>query len=267
MKIAVAQMTSVDDVEKNFLECEKAVHQAAGRSAKIIFFPENCLYMRIKEGEKISGLSAADPVFQKLADLSQKHQIALHLGSVPLREGDKLSNATIFISAGQVRVTYRKIHLFDIELEGQKPIRESDVFRGGGQPEILEFEDWKFGQSICYDVRFAELYLAYAKAQVDAILIPSAFLVPTGEAHWDVLTRARAIESQAFVIAAAQAGTHSGVRGGHRSTYGHSVVIDPWGRKLVEGSGDKDEVFVVELDRKLIQSVRGQIPMQSHRRL
>lgn len=260
-------MTSVDDVEKNFLRCEKVIREAAAQSVKIVFFPENCLYMRIKEGEKIPGFSIADPVFQKLIDLSKKFHIALHLGSVPLREDDKLSNATIFICDGELKLTYRKIHLFDIELEGHKPIRESDVFHRGMQPEILEFEGWRLGQSICYDLRFAELYLAYAKAHVDAILIPSAFLVPTGEAHWDVLTRARAIESQAFVIAAAQAGTHVGVRGGQRSTYGHSLVVDPWGRKLVEGSGDQEEVLIVELDRKLIQSVRGQIPMQSHRRL
>src|SRR6185312_9241342 len=205
-------MTSVDDVEKNFLQCEKAIIEAAAQSAKIIFFPENCLFMRIKEGEKILGLSVADPVFQKLSDLSKKHKIALHLGSVPLREDGKL------------KLTYRKIHLFDIELEGQKPIRESDVFHQGARPEILEFEGWKLGQSICYDLRFSELYQAYAKAQVDAILVPTAFLVPTGQAHWEILLRARAIESQAFVIAAAQAGNHVGVRGGQRSTYGHSLV-------------------------------------------
>lgn len=261
-------MTSVDDVEKNFLQMEKAILLAAAQSAAIVFFPENCLYMRIKEGEEIPGVSIADPVFQKLTDLSKKHRVSLHLGSVPLREGGKLSNATIFIENGNLKLTYRKIHLFDIELEGHKPIRESDVFHRGLQPEILEFEDWRFGQSICYDLRFAELYLAYAKEKVDAILIPSAFLVPTGQAHWDVLTRARAIESQAFVIAAAQAGTHVSVRGsGQRSTYGHSLVVDPWGRKLVEASPDRAEVLIVELDKKLIQSVRGQIPMHSHRRL
>lgn|SRR6185312_10309281 len=260
-------MTSVDDVEKNFLQCEKAIIEAAAQSAKIIFFPENCLFMRIKEGEKILGLSVADPVFQKLSDLSKKHKIALHLGSVPLREDEKLSNATIFIEDGKLKLTYRKIHLFDIELEGQKPIRESDVFHQGARPEILEFEGWKLGQSICYDLRFSELYQAYAKAQVDAILVPSAFLVPTGQAHWEILLRARAIESQAFVIAAAQAGNHVGVRGGQRSTYGHSLVVDPWGRKLVEGSADKAEVLFVELDKTLIDSTRSQMPMRSHRRL
>lgn len=260
-------MTSVDDVERNFLQCEKDILAAVAQSAKIIFFPENCLFMRIKEGEKNPGISIADPVFQKLSDLSKQHHIALHLGSVPLREDEKLSNATIFIQDGKLKLTYRKIHLFDIELEGQKPIRESDVFHQGAHPEILEFEGWKLGQSICYDLRFSELYQAYAKAQVDAILVPSAFLVPTGQAHWEILIRARAIESQAFVIAAAQAGRHVGIKGGERLTYGHSLVVDPWGRKLVEGSGDQAAVLIVELDRKLIESTRSQIPMRSHRRL
>lgn len=260
-------MTSVDDIEKNFLQCEKAIQEAAAQSAKIIFFPENCLFMRIKEGDKIPGVSIADPVFQKLIDLSKLHKIALHLGSVPLRETEKLSNATIFIFDGKLKLTYRKIHLFDIELEGHKPIRESDVFHQGALPEILEFDGWRIGQSICYDLRFSELYQIYAKAQVDAIVIPSAFLVPTGQAHWDVLVRARAIESQAYVIAAAQAGSHIGVKGGQRWTYGHSLVVDPWGRKLVEGSGDQAQVLVVELDKNLITSTRSQIPMHSHRRL
>jgi predicted amidohydrolase len=267
MKIALGQMTSVNSVDRNFSQCQKAIETASAQGARIIFFPENCLFMRIQEGAKIEGFQLSDSVFSKLSELADRHQIALHLGSVPLREGTKLSNASVFIHQGKVTLTYRKIHLFDIELHGQKPIRESDVFGHGEKPSILEFEGWKLGQSICYDLRFAELYREYAKAQVDAILVPSAFLVPTGKAHWEILLRARAIESQAYVIAPAQAGTHRDEQGRERFTYGHSLVVDPWGQKLVEGSAEGPEVLVVELDKKLVESARTQIPMHSHRRL
>jgi deaminated glutathione amidase len=271
LQIAICQMTSVDDVEVNFLQIEKLLEKVSPQS-RIVFFPENCLYMRLLEGDKIAGLELDDEVFQKLSAQAVKRKLALHLGSVPLRKNDKLTNASVLIdSHGKISSTYEKLHLFDIALEGQKPIRESDAFAHGQGTSDLEIEGWKFGQSICYDVRFSELYSQYAKKSVDVILVPSAFLVSTGKAHWEILLRARAIESQCYLIASAQAGTHRSPEShsqlGERKTYGHSLVVSPWGEILAEGSADQPEVIEFCLEKSAIETVRRQIPMKSHRRL
>ena len=265
LPIAICQMTSVDDVEINFKQIQKLVNEI--QVAKIAFFPENCLYMRLKEGEKIVGFTLEDEIFSRLSRLAQDKKMALHLGSVPLREQGKLSNATVFVSPeGRVQCTYRKIHLFDIALEGQAPFRESDVFNHGAKASVLDFSGVKIGQTICYDLRFAELFSQYAKQNVEIIVVPAAFLVPTGIVHWDVLLRARAIESQAFVVAAAQAGTHQSPRG-ERKTYGHSLIVSPWGEILARGSADRPELMAITLDLALVEKVRRQIPMSAHRRL
>jgi predicted amidohydrolase len=155
--------------------------------------------------------------------------------------------------------------LFDVEVAGAPPVRESDYFNGGSEARVVEIDGWKFGLSICYDLRFAELYLRYAREKADVILVPSAFLVPTGEAHWHVLLRARAIEAQCFVAAPAQSGEHHS-DSQVRKTYGHSLVVDPWGKVLAELK-ESPQIQVVELDRELITKARRQIPMGGHRRL
>lgn len=267
LRVLVGQMTSTDNLNDNLAQIERII-VGASNHPEMAFFPENCLYMRLKEGAKIDGITIDNPVFEKLKNISQSYGIGIHLGSVPLKEGAKLSNASIFISSkGELSIQYRKIHLFDIQLEGGKSYKESDVFNFGESPSILDERGWRFGQTICYDLRFAELYSRYAKVGVEVMLVPAAFLVETGRAHWEVLLRARAIESQAYVIAAAQAGTHRNQMGDERSTFGNSLVVDPWGTVLVRGAGDKVEGLEVELDRSKLGSVRKQIPMASHRRL
>src|SRR5690606_14018795 len=152
-------------------------------------------------------------------------------------EAGKAKNATLYWPPGQpAKVVYSKIHLSDVEVDGAPPVRESDHFWPGEKAETWQILVWRFGLSICFDFRFAELYAHYAGV-LDAILIPSAFLVPTGEAHWNVLIRARVIENQAFVIAPAQTGAHRSETGAVRKTYGHSMVVDPWGRVLLDESG------------------------------
>ncbi len=265
LKIALTQMTSIDDVETNLNQMLSLLKTLSPDQVSAVFFPENCLYMRLQEGEKIQGLSLEHESFRILSEWAKTHRTGLHLGSVPILEKDILYNGSVWIDpSGKKQVSYRKIHLFDIQLESQKAIRESDIFKHGPQPEILNLEDWKIGQSICYDLRFSDLYHYYARQQVEAILIPSAFLVKTGLAHWEVLMRARAIESQCYVIASAQAGLHKSSRG-QRETYGHSVVVDPWGQVLVELQ-DAPDIQIVELQKSQIQTVRKQIPMQHHRR-
>ncbi|GIL16390.1 MAG: hypothetical protein BroJett040_01410 [Oligoflexia bacterium] len=267
--IAVCQMNSIDDVETNYRQIVSLLDQISkSQSVQMACFPENCLYLRTLEGEKVQGLHLVDKVFHQLATQAKERGIFLHLGASPIREHGKLYNASVLIApTGEVRMSYQKIHLFNIELEGQAPIRESDVYTYGEKPEILEIHGWHIGQTICYDLRFAELFNYYAQHLVDLILVPASFLVPTGKAHWEVLLRARAIESQAYVVAAAQAGTHNGVKGGKRETYGHSLVVDPWGQIVAEAKTMGPEVMILSLSHQRIQDVRRQIPMRYHRRL
>lgn len=269
LKIAICQMTSVDNYQTNLSQIKNLLQQATREEhLDMAFFPENCLYMRLIEGARIPGLTLADQVFQELGKFAQDFAIDLHLGSVALELDQKLYNSSVFISkSGLATASYQKMHLFDIALQGQTPIRESDIFSHGPAPEVLTSHGWSFGQTICYDLRFSEIFCYYAKKQVDALVVPSAFLVTTGEAHWQVLLRARAIESQAYVIAAAQAGVHLGVAGGSRETYGHSLVIDPWGKILWLAKSAGPEVGRVTISQAALTAVRAQIPMKDHRRL
>ncbi|MGZ3774706.1 MAG: carbon-nitrogen hydrolase family protein [Pseudobdellovibrionaceae bacterium] len=267
--VAVTQMTSVDDVEANLKQMEMLIEVATKNSeVKLICFPENCLYFRVVEGEKVPGFTLSDLAFLTLSSLAKQFKVYLHLGSVPLFLDEHLYNSSILITPqGEVRPTYQKVHLFDIQLEGQKAIRESDVFRHGQRPNVIEIDGWRIGEAICYDVRFAELFSYYAHNEVDIILMPAAFLVKTGEAHWEVLLRARAIESQAYILASGQGGTHKSVNGGTRETYGHSLISDPWGTLINKAEENTPGVLISKLTRDKILSVRRQIPMKSHRRL
>lgn len=265
LKVAVCEMTSVDDVEANLKQI-KTIIESVTESVDLFCFPENCLYMRIVEGEKIPGIELTHPVFQSLVVLAKKHKASIHIGASPIKIEGHTYNASVLIKPdGQVSATYKKVHLFDIHLTGQKPVRESDVFVHGDKPVILDLDGWKIGQSICYDLRFSELYSYYAKNECDLILIPSAFLPKTGEVHWEILLRARAIESQAYVVAAAQGGIHRNSRA-ERSTYGNSLVVDPWG-KILAHLDSRPAAKVVTLSKERIAEVRRQIPMKSHRRL
>jgi predicted amidohydrolase len=187
--------------------------------------------MRIKETDSVERFELSHSCFMWLGEWAKRLGTTIHLGSVPLVVNGRLYNSSVWIGEdGVAQAGYQKIHLFDIELQGQKPYRESSVFDRGTAGRLVDFKGWKIGESICYDVRFSELYSAYAYAQADLLLIPAAFLVETGKVHWEVLLRARAIESQCYVIASAQVGSHQSTKGkAERNTYGHSMVIDPWG--------------------------------------
>lgn len=270
LEIAVCQMTSVDEVDAN----AKAIHglldqlEKEQKKPQMIFLPETSLYLRIVEGGQFPVLQTEDEIFRKLSERCMKNQWTLHLGSVPLRgeQDEKATNTVVILDAnGFLHTPYSKIHLFDVDVQGHKPQRESDDFLAGDQAGIYQHEDWKIGQAICYDLRFSELFVHYAKKEVDAITVPAAFLTKTGEAHWEVLLRARAIETQSYLIAAAQGGEHTGVHGGRRKTFGHSMVVDPWGKVLGVASQDQPIVRATLMKEK-ISRVRQQIPMKDHRR-
>lgn len=269
LEIAVVQMASVDDIERNLEQIETLVEKIfKSHSPRLLCFPENCLYLRVVEGEKIDGLTLDHPAFNFISRLAQLHQAYFHLGSVPLLGEGALYNSSVLVTPqGEVVPTYKKIHLFDIQLDGQKAIRESDIFKHGDGPHIFHVDGWSIGETICYDLRFAELFSQYAKVGVDILLVPAAFLVKTGEAHWEVLLRARAIESQCYLIASAQGGTHVGKNGRTRETYGHSLIVEPWGSVVGHVQDRAPGFVVVTLQRDQIERVRQQIPMKSHRRL
>lgn len=271
LQVAVCQLTSSDHVDANIdaiLEVLNTIRFP--EKLDLICLPENALYLRVDEAGPRISLRVTDESIARLSGWVVNHRTSLHIGSVPLLDGDKVYNTSLLLTSdGRVIPVYRKIHLFDVDVIGQKPVRESDVFTRGSETSTFDIKGWKFGSSICYDVRFSELYLRYAREEVDVILVPAAFLTTTGEAHWEVLLRARAIESQAFVLAAAQGGTHRGSGGGIRETHGHSMVVDPWGRiqcEMPEGSNNPG-VLLATLKAEQIEAVRRQIPMKNHRTL
>ncbi|NUN07286.1 MAG: carbon-nitrogen hydrolase family protein [Bdellovibrio sp.] len=267
--VAVVQMTSVDEIDTNLQQLKSALDDIFKHAQpRLVSFPENCLYLRLVEGEKVAGLQISHPVFAQISKWAQQYNTHLHLGSVPLLVDGHLYNSSVLVRpTGEVEPTYKKLHLFDIQLDGQQPMRESDVFRHGQKPSVIDVDGWRIGEAICYDVRFSELFSQYAQQEVDVILVPAAFLVKTGEAHWEVLLRARAIESQSYVLASAQGGTHIGPRGGQRDTYGHSLIIDPWGVIIGQVAELKPGFVISTLSRAKIDKVRSQIPMKAHRRL
>lgn len=269
LKVVIAQMTSLDELETNLNQMMALLQEIENPDdVDLVVFPECSLFLRINELTKIPPIELAHPIFAPLRDFALKHRIFLHLGSVPLRDRDRTYNSSIVITdEGKFQVPYRKIHLFDVEVEGHKPIRESDSFAPGKEPGMMELHSWKMGFTICYDIRFSELFLHYARIPVDLITIPAAFLVPTGQAHWEVLVRARAIESQCYVVAPAQSGIHqSCATSANRHTFGHSMVVSPWGEVLTLLK-DKPGIAQLTLDKDRIKKVRAQIPMSHHRRL
>lgn len=274
MKITLLQLNSSDDVTKNLEQILQLIEQHLAKQlsserSRLFVLPENSLYFRIIEGEPLQALAISNPTIKRLQVVCEQQNVHLHF-TTAVEDNEKVWNASVLLSPGKdPRLVYKKIHLFDIQLEGQKAIRESDFFSHGNEVTTFEIDGVRFGSSICYDIRFSELYLQLAKKEVDVILVPAAFLVKTGQAHWETLLRARAIESQAYVLAPAQVGEHKSVQPGKtasRFTYGHTMAIDPWGQVMqckVEGMGALD----IEISLEQVQSVRRQIPMRSHRRL
>ncbi len=271
LNIALAQMTSTDLIEANLQQMSQMVREASLQPEsvrpRIVFFPENSIYFRIKSDEKLPQILLNSPEFKALETMSKETNIHLHLTST-IYDNGKNWNASVLISPDLgSKIIYRKIHLFDITLTGDKSIRESDVFAHGGEVTQFDIDGFKFGSSVCYDIRFSELYHKHALAGVDAIIVPAAFLVKTGMVHWEILLKARAIESQCYVLAPAQWGSHQSVYGPlTRETFGHSMVVGPWGQSLEqkkEGVG----LIYARLDKEECLKVRSQIPMKDHRRI
>ena len=266
MKIAAIQMTSGDDVAANIAAAEGLIAQAAGEGAQFVALPENAFYMRREGTVKHPDVAmAAHAGVRAMQGQAKALGIWILIGSIrALEQGEKPFNRSVLVGPeGEIAAQYDKLHLFDVTLPNGQRYEESAQALAGGELRVAAVGDFRLGMSICYDVRFPGLYRALALAGADLLAVPSAFTRPTGEAHWHTLLKSRAIENAAYVIAPAQCGTHPG----GRETYGHSVIIDPWGVVLAEADGATPGVISAVIDTLRVAEVRGQLPVLQHHRV
>ena len=267
MRIALYQARTGIDPGANAHALVERINAAAAGGATMLFTPEmSGLLDRDRAwAAKHLHFESDDPLLAKVRDATAKAGLWVHLGSLALldADGDRLVNRGFVIDgAGNIRARYDKIHLFDVDLPTGESWRESAAYRPGEGAAVVETPVGMLGLSICYDLRFADLYAALTNNGATALAIPAAFTVPTGAAHWHVLMRARAIEAGAFVIAAAQCGAHED----GRVTYGHSLVVDPWGEVLLDMGEDEEALGFADLDLARVDDVRSRLPALFHRR-
>lgn len=264
-KAGMVQLRSGTDVPRNLKDASALIKGAASQGATFISTPEvtNVFEPDRDRLKAIARTEAEDMSVKGFSELAAKLGIHLHIGSMALKgEDDKLVNRTIlFGPGGKTIARYDKIHLFDVDLPNGEVYRESASYTGGKEAVVVETPFAKLGLTICYDVRFPALHCALAMAGANVLLVPAAFTVPTGKAHWHVLLRARAIETGSFVIAAAQGGKHDS----GRETFGHSKVINPWGEVICEANTDPD-FKVFEIDPEESAAARAKIPNLQHAR-
>ena len=265
-RIALFQSNTGIDPASNARSLADAVEQAATGGAEMLFTPEmsGLLDRDAARAAKVLRPQDEDQVLAAAREAAARQRIWLHIGSLAvLVDGGKVANRGFVIDReGEVRATYDKLHLFDVDLPTGESWRESNVYSAGkGVVLVNGTPVGKLGLTICYDLRFPGLFARLAESNADVIAVPAAFTVPTGKAHWHVLLRARAIEAGLFVVAAAQVGHHED----GRNTFGHSLVVDPWGEILLD-MGEEPGVAFADIDLKRISDVRSRIPALNHRR-
>lgn len=278
--VAVVQLVSTADVQRNLRAAQGLIGQAAAAGAKLILLPEN---FAVLDGGPLSQFAEREgddtALLQSfLAGQARTHQVFLIAGTVPLatrplRAGETEAEtiddgrvrpaSLVYNPAGEQIARYDKMHLFDVQVEDQQAqYSESKSFEAGDQVVLVDTPMGRIGLSVCYDLRFPELYRRLLEGSAEILTVPSAFTKVTGEAHWEVLLRARAIENQCFVLAA----NHGGVHNAKRETFGHSMIVDPWGRILAQV--EKGEGFAcAQIDLDALHELRAKMPVQSHRRL
>jgi predicted amidohydrolase len=266
MKIAAIQMCSGLDPEENLAALRPLLAEAAAAGATYALTPEVTMIFP-ENRDQLKSVAApfeGHPQLAAVGDLARQHQMYVHIGSlpIPLEDGRFANRSVLFGPDGTQRATYDKIHLFDADIAGLNAYRESATYKGGEQAVTAPLGEFTLGFSICYDMRFPRLYNALANGGANLIAVPAAFTVPTGQAHWHVLLRARAIETGSYVIAAAQGGSHPN----GRSTYGHSLIIDPWGKIIAELDHDRPGVLVADIDPEAVTEARGRVPALANAR-
>lgn len=266
MRVAAVQMRSGTQPEPNLAALDQLVGEAAGQGAQYVLSPEvTVVFAENRDGLKpVAGPWDGNPAVARAAEIARKHGVKLHLGSlaVALPDGRFANRSVLFRPNGGIAAIYDKIHLFDATLPGVRAYRESDTYQGGGVATVSDAPGFRLGLTICYDVRFPALHRALAEAGAQVLAVPAAFTAPTGAAHWEVLLRARAIETGCFVIAAAQGGVHEN----GRTTYGHSMIVDPWGKIIAQIDGDETGVLIADIDLNAVTEARGRVPALANAR-
>jgi predicted amidohydrolase len=277
LTVAALQLTSTEDVEANLATSSALALAAADAGASLVGLPENFAYLGTDRDHRLSiaealpapgadlKAQAGGPILSAMQALARRTGAWLLLGGFPERGSDAahIRNTSVLLRAdGTIAATYRKIHLFDVDVPGGKRFRESETIEAGDAPVVAETPWGPLGLTICYDLRFPELYRALVARGARLLAVPSAFTLETGKDHWSVLLRARAIENQAYVFAPAQFGHH----GGARRSWGHAMVVDPWGAVLAE-CGDHDGFALARVDFDYQDRVRASLPCLSHRKV
>lgn len=265
IKVAVVQTRSTEDIEANLKAAEVLVRAARADGATFIALPENVPFVRISSLENFPEPVQGGRTVQFFADLAKELGAAILLGSFQQVSDDahRVYNTSVLLDPeGEVVGKYEKIHLFDIDIPGVVTLKESDHIKPGTEPVTADVFGTRFGMTICYDLRFPELYRKLLEKGAEVLLIPAAFTLMTGKDHWEVLLRARAIENQCYVLAPGQWGPH----GGQRYSYGHSMIIDPWGHVIAKCS-DGEGFVTAWLDPEKLLSVRRNLPCREHRRM
>ncbi len=270
---AAVQLNSQPDLKVSMEQAFLAVEESARQGAHLITLPENFAFLGHEKEKQQQAEQISQTVMEKIPEWAKQFGVNILAGGFPVRaESGKVYNRAMLVnSSGRIVSVYDKIHLFDVSLSDEETYRESDTVEAGNPEPVtgnIALPDQlnngksslKIGLSICYDLRFPELYRRLAEKGADILTVPSAFTKPTGRAHWEVLLRARAIENTCFVIAPAQTGKH----GPTRKTYGHSVIIDPWGTVLSD-AGSEPGIVMSEINLDVIQTVRSKLPSLSHR--
>ncbi len=262
--VASIQMCSGQNLQANLTQANSLIEDAIQRNAQLVALPENFSYLD-REGRKIDAVENLEdgPAVQLLRELAHSNSIYIVGGTVPLRAEDKVTNTClVFSPTGQIIARYDKIHLFDIELDAAHSFKESRYIQSGKVPVTFEAEGVIMGLSICYDLRFPELYRKLTHQGARVLFVPSAFTWRTGAYHWIALLRGRAIENLAYVIAPAQFGQHNA----ERESFGHSVIIDPWGQILAQAP-DRSCVITCELNFEYQDQLRERLPCLDHRQI
>jgi predicted amidohydrolase len=271
MRAALVQMCSSDVPAENLSQAERLIREAAAGGAALVLTPEVTNIMSASRARQDAVLEpeGSDPTLARLRTVAAETGVWLLIGSLALKTDDpdgRFANRSFLIAPdGSVTARYDKIHMFDVDLDGGESYRESAGFRPGERAVVAQAAGATLGLSVCYDLRFAYLYRALAQAGAQVLTVPAAFTVPTGQAHWHVLLRARAIETGCFVLAPAQAGTHPTSAGAVRRTFGHSLAVAPWGEVLADG-GEEPGVTLVDLDLGAIERARTRVPALRHDR-
>lgn len=264
-RAALVQMRCGNEVEPNLDAAEAAIRRAAKGGAEYILTPENTSLMVLSSKELFAKTFPEDgnPAVSRFTSLASELKAWLHIGSMAIKLSDtKVANRSFLVSPeGDIAARYDKMHMFDVDLPGGESYRESKNYQPGEKAVLADLPWGRLGLTTCYDMRFPALYRALAKQGADFITAPSAFTKQTGEAHWHVLLRARAIETGCFIFAAAQGGDHEM----GRSTFGHSLIISPWGEILAEAGSDPDVVFA-DIDPAQVAEARARVPSLQHDR-